>query len=114
MHFEYILKVCLQNAKNEKEWKELLQNEILEVTGDDCSLSLMAIGFSSFDELKNSMKSDATEGMSKLVQLERDIADAEQILVDTKHQYEKIVTSEWEQYKKGYMKYIIDEENGNA
>lgn len=114
MHFKYILKVCLQNAKNEKEWKELLQNEILEVTGDDCSLSLMAIGFSSFDELKNSMKSDATEGMSKLVQLERDIADAEQILVDTKHQYEKIVTSEWEQYKKGYMKYIIDEENGNA
>lgn len=114
MHFEYILKSSLQKAKNEEEWKDLLKNEILKVTGDDCSLSLIAMGFPSFDYLKESMKSSVVEGMPKLIQLERDIACAEQLLEETKAQYEQSVTDEWERYKNGYMKYINNEDNGNA
>lgn len=114
MHFEYILKSCLQKAKNLDEWKDLIKNEILKVTGDDCSLSLIAMGFTSFDYLKEVMNLNIVEGMPRLVQLERDISCAEQILAETKEEYEQSVTAEWERYKRDYMKYINDEENGDA
>lgn len=72
------------------------------------------MGFSSFDDLKNSMKSNATKGMSKILQLEQDVVCVKQMFVEIKQQYEQSVTAEWELYKQCYMKYINDEDNGNA
>lgn len=113
MHFEYILKSCLQNAKNEKEWEQKVKDEVLKVTGDDCSLSLIARGFSSFDDLKKEMKSTSSE-ISEVMKQEREVTTAEQILAEEKKKYEQKIASCWNIYKKNYMKYIKDEENGNA
>ena len=113
MHFEYVLKSCLQKAKNEKEWEQMVKDEVLRVTGDDCSLSLIARGFSSFDDLKRSMKSISSEIMEVMKQ-EHEVADAEQILTEEKKKYEQKIVSGWNSYKQNYMKFIKEEVNGNA
>jgi serine/threonine protein phosphatase PrpC len=112
MHFEYVLKSCLQKAKNEKQWELLVKEEVLKVTGDDCSFSLMACGFSSFNDLKKAMKFCIVTGFQELMELEQDIACAEQMLVEARERYEKSVADGWSNYKQGYMKYINDD--GNA
>ena len=113
MHFEYVLKSCLQKAKDEHEWEQLIQTEILKVTGDDSSLSLVAKGFSSFDELKKTMTSVSAE-ILKVMKQEQEVEDAEQILAEEKNKYEQEITSSWNIYKQNYMKFINSEDNGNA
>lgn len=114
MHFEYVLKSCLQEADNKEEWETKIKNRILRVTGDDCSLSLIAVGFSSFGELKKSMKDSAVEGFPELLNQEETISYFEKELANEKEKYEQNVATGWEKYKKDYMKYINDEDNGNA
>lgn len=106
MHFEHVLKSCLEEVEDEKTWSAKIEQEISKVTGDDCSLSLIAWGFSSFSDLKKSMKSSSVTGFSKLLNLEMDIACAEQILTKAKEDYEKGVAEGWSNYKQNYMKYI--------
>ena len=113
MHFEYVLKSCLQKAKEEKEWEQMVKYKVLKVTGDDCSLSLIARGFSSFDDLKRKMKSISSE-IIEVIKQEQDVAEAEQFLAEEKKRYEQKMASGWNSYKYNYMKYIKDEEDGNA
>ena len=113
MHFEYILCSTLQEAKEEKEWEQLLREEILKVTGDDSSLSLIAKGFSSFEELKKLMKSVPAD-VVKLMKQEKEVVTAEQILSEEKEKYKQQMASGWNNYKHNYMKYIKDRDNGNA
>lgn len=113
MHFEYILRSTSQKAKEEKEWEQLVKEEILKVTGDDCSLSLIAKGFSSFEELKKLMKSVPTDVL-ELMKQEQEVAAAERILSEEKEKYEQQMASGWNNYKHNYMKYIKDRDNGNA
>lgn len=113
MHFEYVLKSCLQKAKNDKEWEQMIKDEVSKVTGDDCSLSMIAKGFSSFDDLKRSMKSTSSE-ITEVMKQEQEVADAEQILQEEKKKYEQKIVSGWNSYKRNYMKYLKDEANGNA
>lgn len=113
MHFEYVLKSCLQKAKNDKEWEQMVQDEVLKVTGDDCSLSLIARGFSSFDDLKKEMISTSSE-IIEVMKQEQEVAAAEQILAEEKKKYVQKIASGWNSYKQNYMKYIKDEGNGNA
>ena len=113
MHFEYVLKSCLQKAKDEEEWKQLIKEDVLKVTGDDCSLSLVAKGFSAFDDLKKTMKSISSK-IIELMKQEKEVADAEQILAEEKREYEQKIVSGWNSYKRNYMKYLKDENNGNA
>ena len=114
MHFEYVLKSSLQKAKNENEWEQMIKDEVLKVTGDDCSLSLIAKGYSSFEELKKSMKSSPVVGFSGIVEQEQTIAWTEQELAKEKEKYEQNIVAGWNSYKQNYMKYINNEDNGNA
>lgn len=113
MHFEYVLKSCLQKAKDKNDWEQIVKDEVLKVTGDDCSLSLIARGFSTFDDLKKEMKSTSSE-IIEVMKQEQEVAEAEHILAEEKKRYEQKITSGWNSYKQNYMKYIKDEENGNA
>lgn len=113
MHFEYILRSTSQKAKEEKEWEQLVKEEILKVTGDDCSLSLIAKGFSSFEELKKLMKSVPTDVL-ELIKQEQEVATAERILSEEKEKYEQKMASGWNSYKHNYIKYINNEDDGNA
>lgn len=114
MHFEYVLKSCLQKAKNRQEWEQLIKEEVLKVTGDDCSLSLVAKGYSSFEELKKSMKASSVAGFPQLVEQEQTIAWTEQELAKEKEKYKQNMVGGWNSYKQNYMKYINNEDNGNA
>ncbi len=114
MHFEYLLKSCLQEAENKEEWETKIINRILKVTGDDSSLSMIAVGFSSFGDLKKSMKDSAVEGFPKLLKQEETISYFEKELAYERERYEQNVATGWGKYKTDYMKYINDEDNGNA
>ena len=107
MHFEHVLKSCLQKAQNEKEWSRLVEKEISKVTGDDCSLSLIAKGFSSFENLKEAFLLPVV-GFSKLHESEKTIAWAEKELAEQKKLYEQNISIGWDEYKQNYMKYIND------
>lgn len=113
MHFEYVLKSCLRKAKDEQEWELLIKDEVLKVTGDDCSLSLIAKGFSAFEYLKKTMKF-ASADIIEVMKQEQEVVDAEQILTEEKKKYEQQIAFGWDSYKHNYMKYIKDKENGNA
>lgn len=113
MHFEYVLKSCLQKAKNEQEWGQLVKEEVLKVTGDDCSLSLVAKGFPTFEDLKRTMKSASSE-ITEMMKQEKEVTYAEHILAEEKKKYEQMIASGWNCYKQNYMKYINNEGNSNA
>ncbi|MBR2237539.1 MAG: protein phosphatase 2C domain-containing protein [Prevotella sp.] len=108
MHFEYVLSSTLQKANNEKDWECLIKENIMKVTGDDCSFSLIAIGFSSFEDFKKSMKAYKVEGFPILLEQEETIAYFEKELAKEKEMYEQNVTARWEKYKSNYMKFIND------
>ena len=108
MHFEHVLNSTLQKSKNEKDWEHLIKENIMKVTGDDCSLSLIATGFSSFEDLKKSMKAYNVEGFPKLLEQEETIAYFEKELAKEKKMYEQDVAARWEKYKSNYMKFIND------
>lgn len=70
MDFEFVLRNSLCMSQNKETWKEKLMKSIQEVTGDDTSLSLICMGFSSFDKVKNFGKGKVY-GMSKLIGLRK-------------------------------------------
>ena len=110
MHFENILKCSLQKSHDEKEWESILIEEISKVTGDDTSLSLIAIGFSSFEQMKELMVTDIS-GFSDIIKQEKNIVDAQKTLEDERDKYKKLILDGWSNYKKTYMKYINNEES---
>ncbi len=113
MHFEHVMKYCLQEAKDEQEWALLLKDKFLKVTGDDCSLSLVAKGFSSFEELKRIMNSKSSE-IIEVINQEKEVEYAEQLLIDEKKKYEQKIASSWNSYKQNYMKFINSDNYDNA
>lgn len=56
MEFEYLLLKALSKSKNANDWKELILHDLKEISGDDCTMSLISLGFGDFAELKNAME----------------------------------------------------------
>lgn len=56
MHFHNVLLAGLKNSLDEDGWCLYVKDAFAKVTGDDVSLSLCAIGYESFDELKASFE----------------------------------------------------------
>lgn len=106
MHFEYVLKQCLQKAKNEDDWKNRLLQNIKMVAGDDTSLSLIGFGFESFSKFKNMMTSRPVKGIGKLRDLESQISSLKQRLVKIQEEYNQTMATAWSQYSQEYMKHI--------
>lgn len=55
MEFEYLLLKTLQEAQNAVSWEKALVQEIGEVAGDDYTISGLAMGFGSFENLKRQL-----------------------------------------------------------
>ena len=60
------------------------------------------------------MKDSAVEGFPKLLKQEETISYFEKELAYERERYEQNVATGWGKYKTDYMKYINDEDNGNA
>jgi hypothetical protein len=54
-HYEYLLLRTLSASASMREWAERMLAELKGFTGDDASLSVAAVGFRSFDELRDAM-----------------------------------------------------------
>ncbi len=96
MEFEYMLLSSLIKANNVAEWKERLDDDIFERSGDDQTIAIAAFGFDEFDELK-AYYQDRYEAISKIVQ-KAEQADQE------KRQ------SLWEAYKPNYYRHTASKE----
>lgn len=108
MHFEYILKRSLQEAKDTIDWKNRIVDRIQKVTGDDASLALIGIGFDTFKQVK-SMANKQIKGFDKIRERESKIKKIKNELEKEKEIYINSIESGWEKYKKQYMMHLNDE-----
>ncbi|WP_326632557.1 hypothetical protein OIE67_46290 [Nonomuraea fuscirosea] len=78
-HFECHLLSTLRAAADEREWAERLARQVSGYTGDDASLSLAALGYAGFAELRESFaaRSQEMEARYPLVRAAEDGADRE-------------------------------------
>lgn len=105
MHFEYVLKECLQSANNIDEWRDKLNSTIQEVTGDDVSLSLIAVGYDNFHSFKQLMYSPV-EGMRRIHKLELMMSDLQRELNIVNKKYKQWIDTSWTKYKSKYLMYL--------
>lgn len=110
MHFENVLRKTLVQAANKDEWEDYLKEEIKNVTADDVSLSLLAIGVDNFDSLKNTFFSSDIAGFSAIDTLESVIKAIECSLEENKSQLKDAIQNGWEEYKMEYMKRLEEED----
>ena len=117
MQFEYAILQALLNSNNVEEWKQKLIAVIGSVAGDDYSLSLTAIGFKSFQEIKNHFSQRMQDvyrqyvmDLQKQDEMMRNLFEEKKIIEDDirKVEIERGETQKkiWEGYKKQYLKYI--------
>lgn len=110
MHFNNILLRSLKSSNGEEEWKHCIAESISKVTGDDISLSLIAVGYNGFEDLKRSFKSSIKEFYA-IQKKEKEIEKLSAKLQKTKDGLEQAIQKGWHSYKKPYMNFLkeIDE-----
>lgn len=109
MHFPHVLNTCLQKSNSAEEWLNCIQDEILKVTGDDASFSLMAVGFDGFDNLKEYYKSFHIIGIEKLENLQSKIDELSAQIDNNRVILDKTIYEEWNTFKKTYLKYLNED-----
>ena len=109
MHFEDVIKRTLNGSANEEDWGRKLCEKIQRVTGDDASLSLIAVDFPSFDALKGWVKSTC-KGIKQLKNIEEEIQGQQRRLKQKQEEYKTLQANIWNNYKKEYLRYIKNED----
>ncbi len=94
MEFEYTLLRELSESKGPAEFKNRLRNVLAEYAGDDLAMGLMSFYYGSFDNTKNRLK-------KRLKELE-----AHYISPIHKEWSDELVRMLWNEYKKGYERYL--------
>lgn len=117
MQFEFAILKSLLDSNHLEEWKSNLINVIGSVAGDDFSISLLAIGFKSFQEIKNNFSQrmqdvyrqflmdlqKEEEVMGNLFEQKKTIEEnIKKIEIRRRETQNKI----WEAYKKQYLEHI--------
>lgn len=110
MHFQEVLLTGLKFSENVEDWENFCKEEFSAVTGDDVSISLLAIGFKSFTDLKETFMSSTVTGIEEIKSAQNEIKQLTSKLDSAKENLEALIQSEWEAYKVSYMKYFTQEE----
>ena len=111
MHFQEVLLIGLKLSENVEDWENFCKEEFSAVTGDDVSISLLAIGFESFTDLKETFMSSTVTGIEEIKSAQNEIKQLTSKLDSAKENLEALIQSEWEAYKVSYMKYFTQEES---
>lgn len=111
MHFHEVLLTGLKKSTDKKNWENFCKEKISAVTGDDVSLSLMAIGFEDFNDLKNSFEHTEISCIKEIEDVQKKIEDLSKELEDAKNSIETLIQNEWSKYKMKYMKYFNEDEH---
>ncbi len=111
MHFQEVLLTGLRLSENVEDWENFCKEEFSAVTGDDVSISLLAIGFESFTDLKDTFMSSTVTGIEEIKSAQDEIKRLTSELDSAKADLEALIQSEWGAYKVSYMKYFTQEES---
>lgn len=114
MHFHAVLLTGLKQSNSVEEWKIFCKDEFSLVTGDDVSISLLAVGFNDFDELKKTFMQSTITGIEEIKNIQDDIKELSSKLESAKESLEAIIQSEWNVYKISYMKYFSHSSDKSA
>lgn len=106
MHFEYILLKTLHKAHDCDDWKKLIEEELIPISGDDFSLGLVLMDVT-FEEWKVLMQERFCTIQSRYIDVYKNqkyaIDEAEKKLKEAHENLYNGVTQLWEEYKKDYM-----------
>lgn len=106
MHFQEVLLTGLKHSESVEEWESYCKEEFSAVTGDDVSISLLAIGFESFTDLKETFMFSTVTGIEEIKSAQDEIKQLTSKLDSAKENLETLIQSKWEAYKVSYMKYF--------
>jgi serine/threonine protein phosphatase PrpC len=105
LHFEYLLLSTMRQAHGWQEWEEKLTAEIVQITGDDSTLSAAIIGWPDFVSCQKAYAArlDWCAGrvhayddqLEKVDEMERGLAQAREEVATTRREL-------WEEYRKTY------------
>ena len=93
MEFEYLLLHCLETAENPEGWENAIRKALREVAGDDFTLTGFALGFKSFDRMKNSFKGREAEVSEQYIRKLEGLTRDEMMIL-------------WKQYRETYSRYL--------
>jgi len=117
MQFEYAMLQAMLNSNDVEEWKQKLIDEIGAVAGDDYSISLVAVGYKNFSEVKSSFSSrretlygfyinDLMKQDGLLRDLQIDKTDLESQIKTIEQKRSETQKDAWSSYKQNYLKHI--------
>lgn len=106
MHFHNVLLAGLKNSLDEDGWCLYVKDAFAKVTGDDVSLSLCAIGYESFDELKASFEKTEIPELTEINKIQDEISRISIDLEEKKNSLEGFIQEGWSAYKESYLKYL--------
>jgi len=109
-HFEYLFLSSLFDHSTDSfdRWSNKITEEINKVTGDDFSMSLMSIGFNSFEEVQTRFESRFALVENSYVKVYQQFVNAitplEIALENAKDEKDQMEIKLWENYKVNYHK----------
>lgn len=105
-HFEFLLLDALHRAECTDEWETNLTEEIKSIAGDDASMSLVALGWQDFGEIKRAFHArlhDVHQTYIALLGLfDREIDWLDERLQSQKAERDRLRERLWLEYKSGY------------
>lgn len=110
MHFNDILVTGLKQSDSVEEWEDFCKSAITDVTGDDVSLSLIAVGFEDFKDLKESLSNSSVVKIEEIKKVQDELKSLSKQIEDNKAALENLIQEGWDEYKTSYMKYFNSEE----
>lgn len=114
MHFQYLLLEGLQTSSDLESWKSYIEEKLNEVTGDDMSFALVAVGFDDYSHLKSYFSNVKIDGLDKILMLEQKKSEIETSLADNKEQLDEAIQKGWNVYKATYMSKICPQSTKSA
>jgi hypothetical protein len=116
MDFERILYRTLRKSEDMDDWKSNLSKLFAYATGDDFSFSLAAFGYNQFSDIKKDLShSNIQEYIYKRDEYENEVRKLnklEEKISEKGKSLEFKITGMWPDYKKSYLKYMNDYEEG--
>lgn len=110
MHFNDVLVTGLKQSDSVEEWENYCKSVITDVTGDDVSLSLIAVGFEDFKDLKESLSNSSVVKIEEIKKVQNELKYLSKQIEDNKAALENLIQEGWDEYKTSYMKYFNSEE----
>lgn len=116
-HFEFLLLDSLAQANSTLQWRAEVINRLGNIAGDDCSMALLALGWSSFDALKaafhtrhRQLHQDFIQPLDTLTQeIERDstlLSEVESRKNEREMRREALRQELWQSYKTTHDQHI--------